>query len=839
MLLCKGGAALTSSATAPYSTFAHELEKGKWSSATPRAPQRPSPGALVKNSSRTSKQDRDSAVALFQDVVNHRHTELSDENVHAVSADWQFASRLRALAEKGGLDEPAAGLDLFKTDLTPYLETLRGPIPKPIHSFARLYLSRVVRDVTARGLVGHSLDISRLYALLGDWDSEHRNALVLNLCCLAMAHDPQSSDTALAAVHELIDMWKHLSQLGRPSQVGQPLKFALPPKEDILADLKRVRYVPGPGGTDSSIHATDRALVSLLLQMAPKRVAALMPGLAASVVVLHRFGALDSKVRADAEPLLTKFALVLQRKDVSLRWIEAKFKSSAHRLPEAQNQLLLEEMTANWRTTVDELKKTYGTRMEEQQAQFKQRLQQPVTQLANLHKRLRTAHRGRDKAAIIKIWRSLGAEVARNDKLVDHLKADPEHLDYWIFVWCAIRNPQYLQETLKFMAEIGLDPSIKTYTAMMHGWKVAKDFTKIEALWKTLVESGTKLDPFVWAERISAQVSAGKPQAALAALGEMMRLYQEAVNRGRPEEAVQPTIDVVNAAVTQLIRTDKQAALEVLQWAGEKGIHPNVYTYNILIGASLRGEFSQSVPELLQSMWNQGLEPDSATFTIILEEMFQNMHHSTKEEQTEAVNRVFNDMEASGKKLTYETYGKLVHAIASLPEGGADDAIAAVQTHMRKNHLKLTPHIVTILIERLLLREQPKKTAIDALLRDNGFDNVSKGDQTLWERAMTAYALTHDIPAAMRLFDQLAAAERPVTSLHCLTTLLQALLGEEAIEEARRVISTVLAHKRATGEDISGREQYWRHRLWWIAQEHGLLHEQNLPPALVQSLKDG
>jgi hypothetical protein len=317
----------------------------------------------------------------------------------------------------------------------------------------------------------------------------------------------------------------------------------------------------------------------------------------------------------------------------------------------------------------------------------------------------------------------------------------------------------------------------------------------------------------------------------------MSNLWKAAVADNKEHSATKPTVEVVNAAVKGLLNMDQQAAHDVLNWASREGIEPDVVTYNILLREALRSAKEDSVPNLLRAMNKQGIQPDSATFTIILEEVLGGLHHASAAEQVEGVNLVFKDIEAAGLKPNLETYGKMLHAVASLANGGADEAIEAVQARMRASNLTITPHMVTILIERAVRREPPDVRAMESLLKEHKLSTISQGDQALWERVMTAYAETGHAVKAMETFDKLQEAGRPATSLWGLRSLLRTLMEEERREDAQRVVQTALEHKlkgRADGhgEDAHWNDRYWKHHFWYLAQEYGLLAGQKLPPEL-------
>ncbi|KAJ6441655.1 glutathione S-transferase [Purpureocillium lavendulum] len=870
-----------------------------------------------------------SAVALFNDVVGSRTPQASStsrtmspsspEHQHqqhgkpaapaASLGEWEIAAKMKELADRR-LDDPRDRLRLFRADIWPHVRELRGQMPRHLYMATTQFLARACDAAAQEGHTagggGTALNLSAMCARIGKWDLDVRNELVLSLCH-SLIHRKHSSAERAAILEELVDLWKHISQLRRKSQGhNAPLQFVLPTPVEAFGDAAGQQQQPPPQPQRSSnMNPTTKALSSIFIQFRLEQARELVPGMLATVAVLSdpRLARQGNQVKA--APLLNLISQAFQRQgNPDQPYIEEVFRNKI-RFPSSkldeleayvlkqwlQAKTMLSTAAAPWRQALEGSKGSSSS-----------------SGLATFHRQLRAAYRARNTGAVVSIWQDLKARLAQKPDLARQMRDDPEFLDFWVFVWCAVRRPAKLQETLDLMRETGVQPTVKTYTAMMHGWKMCKDGGKIAALWDKLVESGMRLDAIIWTERISGLIESGRPQAGIQALAEMMALWKQALaKKGGDSDAaaatmaIRPNIEVVNAAFKGLVRLDLKAANEVLAWAGREGIEPNIRTYNILLRESFRGNASpdDDVQSLLRAMKRQGIEPDAATFTIILEEVLGVMDNTSAAEQVHAVQQVFADIEAAGLRANLETYGKMLYAVASLANGGADEAIAAVQEHMRAAGFSATPHMVTILIERAIARDASSSSsspsssspsssssssssratgsqAVQALLREHNLTHVGQGDQTLWERVMSAHAAAGDTQSAMRVFGDLAAAGRPVTSLPCLTDLLRALLAaaaddERRVDDAHEVVRVVLAHKvrraatetpssaavaasgavgaagatgaataegAGVGEGGGGRDaRYWRHHFWYMARENGLLNWDEVPADLQARLR--
>ncbi|KAK2681682.1 Tetratricopeptide-like helical domain superfamily [Fusarium oxysporum f. sp. vasinfectum] len=769
------------------------------------------------------KPDQDPALALFKEIVSRADHEATP-STEAVSGpmpilnELEIIARLKEVMSRGV--HPDERYNIFRDEIWPSIVALEGQIPKAIYTAVTQLLGIECAYMFQNGLYKNSHDIAEKYRAFGDYGLRLRNDLILNMCVRFLQHKNGSGERTAMRL-EILKMWQHISQLKRPSEANKEARFALPSVTEVLKDTEYSRGgAPAQAGTQAS-----RALASLFLQLPPPQAIEVIPSLLATLAIAsdNRYSGSDYKTQLS--PLLILVRAVLSKYKIKQADIDTIVSKSSRISPE-RLATLKEYVSQQWALASTMI-------MGESHAWVKASSQGPDpgarNSLNNFHKQLRAAYRARDRGAIGSVWDAMLVALRDNPGIKPQLAHDREFLDFWIFVWCAVRRYPRVQETLDLMHSLEVEPTVRTYTSMMHGWKMCKDIGKIEALWSQLVKSGMKLDAVIWTERVSALIELGQHQKGLQALAELVENWQRAVKQGKQSQAVEPSIEAVNAAFKSLLNADPKAAHDLLAWAGRQGLAPNTRTYNILIRETIRMGYHKNVDELLKSMQREGIEPDSATFTILLEAVIGRMEDASAEEQVAAIKAVFNDIEQAGLKPNLETYGKMLYALDGLPNC-SDDVIAALQQHMRSNGFGsvLTPHMITILVEPALRHDPPDINKIRTLLKDNNLTKVSTGDQTLWERVMTAHAIGGDVREAMSIFDDLADSGRPVTSLSCLKELMQALLEKGDTESAKRVVDVVLKYKLHDRESKSANERYWRHHFWYLAQHNGLIDSQKL-----------
>ncbi|KAF4950165.1 hypothetical protein FGADI_8383 [Fusarium gaditjirri] len=769
------------------------------------------------------KSDQDPALALFKEIVSRADHEATP-STEAVSGPMPVLNELQIMARLNEVMStefhPDERYDIFRDEIWPSIVGLEGQIPKVIYTAATQLLGIECAYMFQNGLFKNSHDIAEKYRALGDYSLRLRNDLILNMCAKFLQPKVRSGDRTAMRV-EILKMWQHVSQLKRPSETNKEARFALPSMTEVLKDTEYSR-----GGAPAQAETqTSRALASIFLQLPPPQAIEVIPSLLATLAITSDTRFAGSDYKTQLSPLLILVRAVLSKYKIKQADIDTIVSKSSRISPERLASLK-EYVTQQWAHASNMI-------MGESHAWVKASSQVPELEarasLKTFHKQLRVAYKARDSGAIGSVWDAMLVALRDNPGVKPRLAHDREFLDFWIFVWCAVRRHERVQETLDLMHSLEVEPTVRTYTSMMHGWKMCKDIGKIEALWSQLVKSGMKLDSFIWTERVSALIELGQHQKGLQALAELVESWQRAVKQGKQSQAVEPSIEAINAAFKSLLSTDHKAAHDLLAWAGRQGIAPNTRTYNILIRETIRMGYHKNVDELLKSMQKENIEPDSATFTILLEAVIGHMGGASAEEQVAAIKAVFDHIEEAELKPNLETYGKMLYALDGLPNC-SDDVIAALQQHMRSNGFGsfLTPYMVTILVERALRHDPPDIKKIRTLLKKNNMTKVSSGDQTLWERVMTAHAIGGDVREAMSIFDDLADAGRPVTSLSCLKELMQALLENGDMESAKKVVDVVLKYKLHDRESKSANERYWRHRFWYLAQQNGLIDSRKL-----------
>ncbi|KAH7360765.1 hypothetical protein BKA65DRAFT_493928 [Rhexocercosporidium sp. MPI-PUGE-AT-0058] len=411
--------------------------------------------------------------------------------------------------------------------------------------------------------------------------------------------------------------------------------------------------------------------------------------------------------------------------------------------------------------------------------------------------------------------------------------------NYLILVYMSLRQPNRAIDVWNHMVNNDLTPTLRTWDSMMSGCVAAKDVKALEQVWAKMRNSQVVPDVICWATIVGGLITCRKADAGVAKLDEMGRIWIEAAKKKYPnmaqsevqlmtgvEGAVKPSIEVINAAIGGLFRSNlSNAAHKILAWAGKFGIAPNVDTYNILLRSLIREERSKEAMALLQRMHKTGVQPDSHTFTAILDETFRSMEALTPEETTAIVQSVFSEMKSAGVKPTVQIYGKIIRQL--LPDDGqpADMAtINAVVETMYEQGIDANAHIYTMLLEHHFAQIPPNMNTIRNMI-ERASNTQGGTDEIFWDRAIEGYARNNETGPAMRILGKVQASKGKV-GWTAMRLLLLALVENQEWELARTLVNNAVIDNGApVPVEGQGVERQLNWEFWRLARSFGLVEQ--------------
>ncbi|KAL1880659.1 hypothetical protein Daus18300_001271 [Diaporthe australafricana] len=540
----------------------------------------------------------------------------------------------------------------------------------------------------------------------------------------------------------------------------------------------------------------------------------------ASFVVLADPSHTSLEAQEKAKPLLESMGKILATVPIWKSGLQSIF---------PEQPTVLAYVLDHWDSIISQLRQTDTLRPRPEKIADKPEMKQrggPSSIV--IQKQVTTALGMGDADAVETAWvRFWGRDVVLSEERKEELQGQTELFHYFIMAFTALHQPQRAIEVWDSMTRIGVQPSVKTWTSLLEGCRRSKNAVGIENVWKKLLAADVEVDDAAWSARVVGLIDCGEPEAGLRALDEM--LHQSKLS-----------IEPINAAVAALIRLNAMsAARQVLAWASENNIEPNVITFNTLLRPMVRQGSATQVEALLKMMKDKSVEPDVATFTVLLEGLIGSAKDTDSAEQVKVVGDLFSQMEAAGVEANMQTFARMMHLLLSDNPGSKSyEAVEAIRTHIQDKGLAMSPHIHTILVNHYFRLKPPNLAAVEDLMNKGGLKwrmLVRRGlDRVFWERVIKGYAMAGEVDKAFEIFEQVNNVGSALT-LDALTILLSALVKAGRMEEAKQTVETVKKHRQSMNVNLTGdrdrfrgdrqnqKNRYWRHGFWVYAVECGLL----------------
>jgi hypothetical protein len=221
------------------------------------------------------------------------------------------------------------------------------------------------------------------------------------------------------------------------------------------------------------------------------------------------------------------------------------------------------------------------------------------------------------------------------------------------------------------------------------------------------------------------------------------------------------------------------------------------------------------VEALFELMKSDGVEPDAATFTIVVNQVLRPVASEGAEKQIAAVSSLLDLIEGTGQKTSATTFGKIIHVLLQGDNGGAE-AVEYALERMSQQGMKPTPEILTMFVESYFSRNPPDVISVKQLIATRKLEAPGKMDGVFWEVVIKGYAEAGSVKEATRTFFNMNPHTR--VTLGALDPLLKLLVKVDDMEGARRVVEAVLARR----EESDMTERDWKHRFWHTAAHYGL-----------------
>ncbi|KAF1996357.1 hypothetical protein P154DRAFT_498702 [Amniculicola lignicola CBS 123094] len=389
----------------------------------------------------------------------------------------------------------------------------------------------------------------------------------------------------------------------------------------------------------------------------------------------------------------------------------------------------------------------------------------------------------------------------------------------------------------------GVKPGVRSYQAMLLGCAKTNDIDGINQIWRKMMRAGILPDNFCWTTRINALMSRFRHiNDGFAALDEMGKTWlaaekaiQEAKGNSKKSKLklenphVKPSVEVINAAISAMASITHgtfpyvkkaEAINKVLNWGGHFKLRPDAITYNTLLNLYLSGGQPKTALKLLAQMESEGIEPDIATFALLIRAGFERLEGLTHDQQADKIMSHFRTLEAGGLKLNDYIYSTAVDRLLKLY--GNFTAVRQIMDHMMEKGIVATAHIYTPIVTHYFQSTPPDIEAVDALVHQIFTTKGTPTNRMLFDRIIQGYANAGEVGRMMAFVTRVSALG-VMPGWQALITVVRALVAEGDLERVKQVVADVRVAEEEVKTMPKGGEQkrmeFWRLVMW--AQREG------------------
>lgn len=423
--------------------------------------------------------------------------------------------------------------------------------------------------------------------------------------------------------------------------------------------------------------------------------------------------------------------------------------------------------------------------------------------------------------SVEKLWKKFQAAHRPEGAATSERTGTVKVYEQFLIAFFKLRRPQSALNVWNSMVQSNIAPTVSTWSVMMKGCHISRDTHIMETMWRRMRESGVEPDVQAWNIRIYGLLKVGQVLEGLRALDQMGREWiaatrpQRGLSNPQPVTVPKPDTTILNSALSALGNRGREHFPKVLAWSQSFGIEPDVITYNTLLNIALTHGKQEETAQILKSMAEANVGPDSDTFTILLNSMFYSsvLRGLSHAEQEAKVMNFIKSVESSGVPINEKGYGLLVDRL--LKEYQNLSAVQKILAHMASKQIEPTPHIYTILMTHYFDSAKPDFYAIDALWnqilsRHNGYG--APLDVIFYDRMVEGFARHGDVGRTMAFLTRMSKeGKRP--GWLAMAAVVQCLAEKN---EWDRLVQIVLDCRNQEGllsaglRGVKGQPQFWQ-----------------------------
>ena len=449
-------------------------------------------------------------------------------------------------------------------------------------------------------------------------------------------------------------------------------------------------------------------------------------------------------------------------------------------------------------------------------------------------------------------------------------------LSDFIAAYVQLRSMDRAVKVWNEVIESNLQPNIRMADSMLKGFGASRSIQSVNDTWDQIRSWGIDPDVRLWGSRINALAVGGNVHMAIDAFKEMAAMWLKE-NADRPVQPAEPAQDsssskqsisrqpdhsvivnqpdipgapkpnsyCVNMLVQALAtRKMKKELVPILAMARKLNIKADTYTFNSLIKMGVEDGDSDFVSSIFIQMTRLGIKPDVATFTVLLQAVFQRHRgqitlenqqmmrrdgspatgSDTVPEATSGptmdvhVEKLLDLMTSSDVEANPWTFNAIIDGLLRSPTAESLPAAYAILSHVQKYSLPHSCHIYTSMISYHFRKDSPDSGAIQSLWQSARRDRGVVLDVAFFDRLIEGFGRHGEIGNMMTALTQ-AGKQGKAPGWPAMTAAVEALSATGDMARCNEIVEAV---RRDEARGTSMRSTLRKGHFWELVENLGL-----------------
>lgn len=351
---------------------------------------------------------------------------------------------------------------------------------------------------------------------------------------------------------------------------------------------------------------------------------------------------------------------------------------------------------------------------------------------------------------------------------------------YARFIFCFAESGRTQQafDIWNDLTQSGIVPSVQSWNMLLKAAALSKDksIAVTEGIISKMQENGVNPNSDTYGTLIDVYFKAGKTETA-------MEIFEK-IQQG--EIKVPTNLKIFNVMLNGLLNSNMdKMARDLLTEGIQQGLSPDVIAFNTFIKTYIKQKRYNEVDEMLTLMAENGVTPNVATYTNIIDSMYKSAN-SKNVNPSSHIEELVKDMNRNGIRTNTSTMTAIIDGLAK--SGGGTKAAHDLYELMKRKRLRPNIRTFTALINGEILAGNMNQ-ATDYFRQMHQF-NISKPTAS-YNQMIHGFANRGILDQALEYFRMAVADRKAPLNRYTYTFILQGCVNARDWDSVRDVLSVL------------------------------------------------